>query len=87
MFNGVGHITEVTFDLRRMQSAIQQFARWADKRQTSPIFYVPGLFADEQDTGLDSTSSEDGLGRSLPQRTTPAVLGKPLCLFQIRKGG
>jgi hypothetical protein len=81
MLYRVGHITEITLNLRRFERTIQQPAGRPHKRQTRSIFHVTGLLANEKDAGLTGSRPKNSLGCSLPERTAPAVLGGHLRLF------
>jgi hypothetical protein len=75
MFHYIRHIHFCSIDSCLGQRLIQQFSRRPDKRMTSPILLIAGLFADEHDPGVGCSFAENCLRRILPEVTGLAACG------------
>ncbi len=63
MLDCVRYIHQRPIDPGIHQGAIEQFARWADKWTALLVFFIAGLFADENDLSGSRSFTKHGLRR------------------------
>jgi hypothetical protein len=66
-----------------VQRLVEDGAGGPDERLALPVLAIPGLLADQHGARALQSLAEDGLRRTLPQGTSPALLDRRA---QLRKG-
>ena len=87
MFHAVGDVGFGASDAGFFECFVEHAAGGADEWFAFEIFFVAGLFADENDAGMFGAFAEDGLGAGFPEGTGSALFGGGTQGFEVARGG
>ena len=86
MFYGVGDVGFGAIDAGCFEGAIEHEAGGTDEGFSGEVFFVAGLFADENDSGVGGTFAEDSLRAGFPKGAGAAFFGGSAKFVEIVGG-